>query len=92
MKVQLAAAWPDYVFGKKYQLRSLPELETYITENQHLPNIPSASEIKDGGLSIGDMQKRLMEKVEELTLYIIKQDKQIGEQNKRIQLLEKKRN
>ncbi len=90
LKVQVAAAWPDYVFAKKYQLRSLPDLEAYIAENQHLPNIPSAEEVKNSGISIGDMQNRLMEKVEELTLYIIEQNKKILAQNKRIQKLEKK--
>jgi hypothetical protein len=55
----------------------LPDLENYILSNKHLPDIPEASEIDQEGINIGEMQKKMMEKIEELTLYIIAQDKKI---------------
>jgi trimeric autotransporter adhesin len=75
--VQLKAAWPDYVFKKNYQLRPLGELEKFISENKHLPNFPAAADIEKNGLQVGDMQKKMMEKIEELTLYIIEANKKI---------------
>ena len=68
---------PDYVFDETYKLMSLPELETFIRENKHLPNVPSASKVKNSGLNISEMQMRLLEKVEELTLYTLNQNKTI---------------
>jgi hypothetical protein len=76
VKVQLDADWPDYVFGKNYRLRPLAEVEKFITANNHLPDIPSAKQVATEGLLLGDMQKRVMEKVEELTLYIIQLNKE----------------
>lgn len=69
--------WPDYVFSGDYKLRPLVEVKQFINENKHLPNIPAAAEIEKKGLELGDMTKRLMEKVEELTLYIIGLQEQI---------------
>lgn len=83
--VQLKPAWPDYVFKNTYHLQPLAELEKFIAENKHLPNIPVAAEIEKNGLQVGDMQKKMMEKIEELTLYIIdlnKKVKALEEQNK----------
>jgi len=77
LKVQLKGSWPDYVFEKKYNLMPLDKLETFINTNNHLPNIPKASEVAKEGLEIGEMQRRMMEKIEELTLYIIKLKKEI---------------
>lgn len=71
--------WPDYVFGKEYKLSPLTEVEKYIKENGHLPGISSAKEIEKNGLSVGEMNKQLMQKVEELTLYIISMQKEINE-------------
>ncbi len=71
------ASWPDYVFADDYKLKPLSEVKKYINENKHLPNIPAASEIEKNGIQLGDMNKRLMEKVEELTLYIIDMQEQI---------------
>jgi hypothetical protein len=79
LKVKLSGSWPDYVFEKKYALRTLPDLEKFIEENNHLPNIPSAEEVEKYGMEVGDMQKRMMEKIEELTLYVIDLQKQIEE-------------
>ena len=89
-RVQLNASWPDYVFKKNYKLSSLPELEKSIILYQHLPNIPSAAEAEKSGIDLGDMNRRLLEKIEELTLYIIDLNKKIEQQNKRILLLENK--
>jgi hypothetical protein len=79
--VDAGGAWADYVFEKDYKLKSLPELEKYINQNKHLPNVPSAKEIEANGQSVGKIQVTQMEKIEELTLYII-------EMNKRMQKLE----
>ncbi len=78
VKVTLTG-WPDYVFGADYRLRSLSETEAYIRENGHLPDVPSAEEVEEGGLSLGEMNKVLLQKVEELTLHVIELQKQIDE-------------
>lgn len=80
--------WPDYVFHQDYKLPALSEVEKYIKENQHLPEIPSAAEVQKDGLDLGEMNKKLLQKVEELTLYLLEQQQQINEQNKRIKQLE----
>lgn len=82
LKVELSANWPDYVFGKNYKLRSLTDVEKYINQNQHLPGIPAAAEMEKNGLAVGEMQTKLVEKVEELTLYVISLQKQIEELKK----------
>jgi hypothetical protein len=89
--------WSDYVFKKDYQLRSLSEVKDYIDRNQHLPEIPSEQEIAKDGLNLGEMNKLLMKKVEELTLYLIEKDKKEqkqevinGELRNRINNLEQK--
>jgi hypothetical protein len=69
--------WCDYVFEPNYKLKSLDEVEQFIKQNKHLPNIPPAKEIAQNGIAISDMTQRLMEKVEELTLYLIQQQKEI---------------
>ncbi|OXB06437.1 tail fiber protein [Flavobacterium pectinovorum] len=79
-----AGSVPDYVFANDYKLKSLQEVEEYIKENSHLPEIPSAGEIENSGLMLAEMNLNLLKKVEELTLYII-------EQNKRIEKLEKEK-
>ena len=66
---------PDYVFESDYDLRPLQEVEEFIKVNKHLPNIPSATEFKEEGMDLGEMNARLLEKVEELTLYLIEQAK-----------------
>lgn len=74
--------WPDYVFAKGYKLRNLNQLEDFINKNSHLPEVPSAEEVKENGIEVGDMQRTLLKKIEELTLYIIDQQKQIDELKK----------
>ncbi|WP_052496653.1 hypothetical protein [Pedobacter lusitanus] len=69
--------WPDYVFSKGYKPMSLPELEKFIQTNQHLPEVPSAKEVETNGIALGNMNKVLLQKIEELTLHLIEKDKQI---------------
>lgn len=91
IKIDLNAIPPDYVFKNDYKLLSFNELAAYIRINGHLPNIPSAEEMmKEGGIKVGEMQLKLLEKVEELTLYILllKQENELL--NHRICELEKK--
>ncbi|WP_419699439.1 hypothetical protein [Mucilaginibacter sp. NFX135] len=87
MTVKAVANWPDYVFKKDYQLPSLQEVKTYIDQNQHLPEIPSEQQIAKEGLNLGEMNKLLMKKVEELTLYLIEKDKQARKQQDEIDIL-----
>ena len=76
-RVLNSASWPDYVFGSNYKLMPLDVLECFIKNNKHLPNIPPAAEIEKEGILLGDISKRLIEKVEELTLYVIELKKEI---------------
>jgi hypothetical protein len=68
--------WPDYVFNSNYKLRDILELESYIKNNKHLPDIPTAEEVNNSGVELGDMQVRMLKKIEELTLYIIELKKE----------------
>ncbi|MCK9403723.1 MAG: hypothetical protein M0Q26_10030 [Chitinophagaceae bacterium] len=63
--------WSDYVFGKNYKLRSLQNLEAFINQYKHLPEVPTAKEVETKGISVGDNQALLLKKIEELTLYVI---------------------
>ena len=88
---------PDYVFEKDYPLLALAELEKYIRENRHLPEIPSANDMEENGLNLKEINLLLLKKVEELTLHLIEQDKSITgyeevikELNQRVTLLENK--
>lgn len=83
-----AENWPDYVFYKDYELRSLPDLQSYIQDYGHLPEIPSASKVEQEGVELGEMNKRLLKKIEELTLYLIDKDLELKTQNKKIKRLE----
>jgi len=81
IKIQLATNWPDYVFDKTHNLKTLEEVELYINRNGHLENIPSAKEIEnEGGILVGQMNAKLLEKIEELTLYTIEQEKKLKAQ------------
>jgi len=77
LKVLMSESWPDYVFEDDYTMPSLYELEASIKANKHLPGIPPACEVETEGIAVGDMQVKMMEKIEELTLYIIDLQKQI---------------
>jgi len=71
IKVKSYTAWPDYVFEEHYQLPSLLELEQFVKVNKHLPGMPVAEEVKKDGIDVEDMNRKLLHKVEELTLYLI---------------------
>ena len=75
---------PDYVFEKDYRLTSLDELESYLEKHKHLPEIPSAKEMENVGINVSEMNMLLLKKVEELTLYVINQQKKIEELKKQI--------
>ena len=68
----------DFVFKPNYNLRSLSEVEAFIKEKKHLPEIPSEKEMQQDGLNLNDMQIKLLQKIEELTLYVIEQDKKFN--------------
>ena len=80
-----SSGWSDYVFDPDYKLRPIQELNTYINENHHLPNIPSAAEVVKEGIDLGQMDSKLLAKIEELTLYIIQMQKEIDGLNKKMQ-------
>lgn len=85
LRVEMSGQWwPDYVFESDYDLRSIDELKSFIDDNGHLPNIPPAAEVESEGILLGDMQRRVMEKIEELTLYIIQQQEEIDQLKKSI--------
>ena len=90
VRVELDATWPDYVFEEHYNLFPLSQLEKFILINKHLPNIPSASQVKEQGLNLGDMNRLLLEKIEELTLYIIQQDKKINALQEKVHVIQSK--
>ncbi len=79
LRIQNSTAWPDYVFEKGYPLMSLEETENQIKVLKHLPFVPSAQDVKEDGIVIGEMQKILLRKIEELTLHLIEQNKMIKE-------------
>ncbi|MEL6626648.1 MAG: hypothetical protein AAFQ83_04980 [Bacteroidota bacterium] len=79
LKVQTFANWPDYVFADDYERMDLTELENYIEENNHLPNIPAASIVESEGIEVAKMTTLQMEKIEELTLYILELNKEMAE-------------
>jgi hypothetical protein len=85
-----ATAGADFVFHKDYSLPGLTEVEKYVREKQHLPGIAPAKEMVANGIELGEMNIKLLQKIEELTLYLIDQKKEIGDLQKRIATLEKK--
>jgi chitodextrinase len=92
VKVKLSGNWPDYVFKEDYQLPNLEEIQKHIKEKGHLPNIPSAKEVETNGFELGEMNRLLLEKIEELTLYTIQQQNFIESQKELNQKLENKLN
>ncbi len=82
--VKKQANWPDFVFEKNYELPSLQSVEAFIKENKHLPNIPSAKEVEANGHDLGDMNAKLLQKLEEMTLYIIDLKKEVDGLKKQI--------
>ena len=78
-----ATGWPDYVFKPDYEKMSLQELDIYIKANGHLPEVPSAAHAEKEGIALGEINKVLLKKIEELTLHLIEKDKQLSEQMKK---------
>ncbi len=95
--VEDVTGWADFVFEDNYNLMSLKDLDRYIKINKHLPEIPTTAEVEENGISVGEMNAKLLQKIEELTLYTIQQQEVIEAlktemevQNKRIEQLENK--
>lgn len=91
-EVKVETGWSDFVFEKDYKLPTLQEVENHINEHKHLPDIPSEVEVKENGVNLGEMQAKLLQKIEELTLYTIELNKTVKEQGEKIQKLEAERN
>ena len=79
----------DFVFADDYQLRPLSEVKAFITENKHLPEIKSAQEMQENGVSVSELQTKLLQKIEELTLYLIQQEQTIQELRQEVEQLKK---
>lgn len=90
VRIKLIKDWADYAFAKDYPLKSLNEVEEFIRANHHLPEIPSAAEVEKTGVSLGHMQSQLLLKVEELTLYLIRQNKTIETLQAKLARMEQK--
>ncbi|MFT5474133.1 MAG: hypothetical protein ACI856_002469, partial [Kiritimatiellia bacterium] len=82
------SGWPDYVFEKGYELMPLVEVERYIREHGHLPNVPSARHVETQGLAVGDMHAVLLRKIEEMSLHLIRIERENAALNKRLQDVE----
>jgi hypothetical protein len=88
-EVKVETGWADFVFHDDYHLKPLSEVNKFIKENKHLPEIPSASEVKENeGVNLGEMQTKLLQKIEELTLYLIQQQETIETLNAKVEKLE----
>ncbi|HMM03221.1 MAG: hypothetical protein LBS20_13310 [Prevotella sp.] len=83
-----ATGWADFVFNKNYKLPTLQAVEQHIKDKGHLPDIPSENEILENGISVGEIQAKLLQKIEELTLYMIEQDRQNKELKERLSIQE----
>ena len=90
-EIKVETGWSDFVFEADYRLRPLAEVEQFIEENKHLPDIPSAKEVETNGVNVGEMEAKLLQKIEELTLYVIELKKQNEEQANRLERLENER-
>jgi len=82
--VEDVTAWADFVFNSDYRLMPLAEVESFIQENNHLPDVPSETEVKEKGINVAEMNAKLLQKIEELTLYVIEQNKRIEELEKQV--------
>ncbi len=77
-----ATGWSDFVFNEDYKLPSLKDLDAHIKNHRHLPDIPSENEVLENGINVGEIQAKLLQKIEELTLYVIEQDKKYDDLKK----------
>ncbi|WP_430405147.1 hypothetical protein [Fluviicola sp.] len=83
--------WPDYVFESSYELMPLREVESFLKENKHLPAIPSQEEMKKEGIDLAEMNVKMMEKIEELTLYLIQQNKELEKVKAELEILKQQK-
>lgn len=90
VKIAEVSSWADYVFQPDYKLPSLTEVETFINENGHLPGVPSQEEVKENGIKLAETDATLLKKIEELTLYILQQEKKINQLEERFEMMEEK--
>ena len=88
-EVRVESGWADYVFEPDYKLRPLAEVESYIQQNLHLPDVTSAADIQKDGLQVGEQMTQMMRKIEELTLYLIDLKKENTGLQERLEKLEK---
>jgi predicted ribosome quality control (RQC) complex YloA/Tae2 family protein len=87
-EVVVNTGWSDYVFAPDYRLKPLKEIAAYIHANHHLPEIPTETEVKENGVSLGEMQSKLLAKIEELTLHVIQEHERndrLEQQNAKMQ-------
>ncbi|HEX8548563.1 MAG TPA: hypothetical protein VF691_16495 [Cytophagaceae bacterium] len=89
-EVVVESGWADFVFDSNYKLKSLTEVENYIKENNHLPDVPSAKEVQANGVKLGEIEATLLQKIEELTLYAIEAKKQVEALQGQVKSLESK--
>lgn len=92
-EIKVETGWSDFVFFDNYKLPTLQEVENHIKKNGHLKDIPSAKEVEENGIFLGEMDAKLLQKIEELTLYTIQQEKKIQKlekENEEMKLLNKK--
>jgi len=87
-EIKVEADWADFVFKDDYQLRNLAELEVFIKSNGHLPDIPSEKQVDVEGISLGEMNSKLLQKIEELTIYLIEKDNEVNDLKDRLSTLE----
>ena len=88
-EIKVETEWSDFVFEKEYDLPTLSEVENYIKEKGHLKDIPSAKEVEKNGIFLGEMDSKLLQKIEELTLYAIAQEKRLNSTESKNEKLEK---
>ena len=88
IEVQATGSFPDYVFEDEYELMNLPEVKAFISENGHLPGVPSAEEVEEQGHNLAKMDEILLEKIEQLTLYVIQLHEENEDLKSRIEHLE----
>ncbi len=88
-EIKVETGWSDFVFYDNYKLPTLQEVENHIKEKGHLKDIPSAKEVEENGIFLGEMDSKLLQKIEELTLYTIQQQKEIILQKEKVEKLEK---
>ncbi len=89
-EVKVEANWPDFVFEEDYELRTLEEVEQHINKNGHLPEIPSEAEVNENGINLGEMNAKLLQKIEELTLYLIEEHKNNQKLQEEVEQLKEK--